>query len=216
MTHVSIERIQTAAGFSAAKEMVNTHHSYIKWADRPSRKCYYRIIADGEFVGVFGLGSAFSKPKAVATFMTTHGIAFNEMANNIVYCLRPHEDKNLGTKILKAIRTDAPLWWRERYGDTMKAMQTFILPPRTGAMYKADNWLSLGVTVGGTVMRSTTVPVHPDNFDNPKIEVRTFRNGQIRHILRTRVPGESKLIFVRLLDAKANQRACKIGSCTPN
>jgi len=69
------------------KDFVNNYHSYIKFADRPSRKLYWALFENNNMVGVFGLGSAFARPKPVMNFMEKHALKFNEVANNIVYCL---------------------------------------------------------------------------------------------------------------------------------
>ena len=101
MTH-SCVRIEHPADRAAARAFVDAHHSYIKWADRPSRKMYWQLFEDDRMVGVFGLGSAFAKPKAVAQFMAEHSIVFNEVGNNIVYALHGHQDRNAGSALLRA------------------------------------------------------------------------------------------------------------------
>jgi len=133
------------------KEFINTYHSYIKFSDRPSRKCYWNLYENGEMVGVFALASVFDKPKSVKNYMLEYNLKSNEIANNIVFCLANQQDKNAGTKLLSLVRKDAILWWYERYGDLLKAFQTFILPPRNGAVYKADNWSEIGLTKGANV-----------------------------------------------------------------
>lgn len=77
-----------------------------------------------------------------------NNLKFNEIANNIVFCLANQQNKNAGTQLLSLVRKDAIKWWFEKYGDILKAFQTFILPPRTGAIYKADNWQLIGETIG--------------------------------------------------------------------
>jgi hypothetical protein len=123
-------------------------------------------------------------------------ITFNEVGNNIVYCLAGHTDKNAGSKLLKCCRLDAEKWWRERYGDRLKAFQTFILPPLTGAVYKADNWQQLGSTTGGKTMTMRTL-YGSDIEENPKAERRVFKNGEVKHLLREFRDTKPKLIFMR-------------------
>lgn len=183
------------------ERFVNDHHSYIAWADRPSRKLYWRLFDGEKAVGVFGLGSAFARPKAIAEWMDAHGVAFNELGNNIVYCLHS-APKNAGSQFLKLIRRDAVLWWRERYGDELKAMQTFILPPRNGATYLADNWQMIGMTSGHSQSCRT---IYGDE-EVEGAETRTFKNGETKRLLREYVDTDRKLIFVRTLD---KIRPCK-------
>src|SRR5690606_27305993 len=119
-----------------------------QWSDRPSRKLYYMLYENGELIGIFGLGSAFHQPKVVSTFMNKYDIKFNELANNIVYAIKPGSNKNIASSFLKLCREQSILDWKERYGDQLKAFQTFVLPPRNGTLYKADNWHLIGQTAG--------------------------------------------------------------------
>src|SRR5690606_31238118 len=126
-------------------------------------------------------------PKPIAEYMRENGIAFNEMANNTVFCLHGHKSKNAGSKLLSMVRKDEVMWWNERYGDSLKAFQTFILPPRTGAVYKADNWLKLGATTGGKTLKTRTIPraeyeANPEKY--PNVEKRTFKGGEVRYPVR--------------------------------
>jgi len=191
-----IQRATTTALRTQARNFVNAHHSYIKWADRPSRKLYWLLYEQGNLVGVFGLGSAFARPKPVATYMLEQKLQFNEVANNIVYALFGCKDKNAGTRFLRLLRRDGCLWWHERYGDNLKAFQTFILPPRTGALYKADNWKQLGQTTGGKSLTVKTL-YGAEREKHPEAEVRTFKSGEIKYLLRTFRDTEPKLIFMR-------------------
>jgi hypothetical protein len=43
--------------------------------------------------------------------------------------------------------------YEERYKDELVGLVTFVEPPRTGALYKADNWQYLGETQGVHVSR---------------------------------------------------------------
>jgi hypothetical protein len=193
----TIQRATTTVLRRAAKDFVNTNHSYIRWADRPSRKLYWLLYEDEALVGVFGLGSAFARPKPVAEYMKANQLSFNEVANNIVYCLNGCKDRNARSRFLGLLRRDAVRWWHERYGDTLRGFQTFILPPRTGALYKADNWVQLGSTTGGKTQVMRTL-YGEDRLKYPQAEVRTFRSGEVKYLLREFRDTEPKLIFMRL------------------
>ena len=197
MEHV-IKRAVCPDSRKRIKSFIDTHHSYIKFADRPSRKLYWELYEDDFLVGAFGLASAFARPKTITSFMKQHTISFNELGNNIVFCLFGQNDKNAGTKFLKLLRHDAKLWWFERYGDVLKAIQTFILPPRTGAVYKADNWTQLGATTGGITQTVRTL-YGEEAQKNPKAERRVFKSGEIKYLLREYQTTEPKLIFMRIL-----------------
>ena len=180
------------------KKFINDNHSYIKYADRPSRKLYWLLYEDDILVGVFGLGSAFSKPKDVNTYMTLHDIDFNEMANNIVFCLFGNKDKNAGSRFLSLLRKDAKSVWKTKYGNTLKAIQTFVLPPRTGSVYKADNWVLIGKTSGNTQI-TKTIPFSDIDKYNKVIVYHNKRTNEIRYFIKCFTNTEIKLIFTILV-----------------
>jgi len=194
----SIERITSRTGFRRAEQFVNENHSYIDWADRPSRKMYWLLYEDDCLVGVFGLGSAFARPKPMADFMSEHDISFNELGNNIVFCMSGQEDRNAGTKFLGLVRRDAKEWWQERYGDTLRAIQTFILPPRNGAVYRADNWQLIGETSGKSQAVRTLTKEEAEGYTG-SIERREFKSGEVKFLVRSFVETPKKLMFVRMI-----------------
>lgn len=194
MTH-TIERITTSHQRALATQFVNTNHSYIRWADRPSRKLYWMLYEANLMVGVFGLGSAYTFPKTVKAYMVEKSLAFNQVANNIVYCLTGCKDRNSGSRFLSLCRKDAVRWWKERYGDDLLAFQTFILPPRTGAVYKADNWIQLGTTSGGKSLVTRTLSAKDKD---EATQVKVFKSGEVRYLQRTFVESKPKLIFMRI------------------
>lgn len=204
---LTVTRAEDATHLFAAASFVDRHHSYIRWADRPSRKLYWSVWDGDRRVGVWGLGSAFNQPKAVATFMERHGIPFNGLANNIVFALAD-AGKNGGTEALAMLRRDAIRWWHERYGDDLMAFQTFILPPRTGAMYRADNWQHVGTTTGDGMETQTLAagePV-PDGW--------SLRLYGGKRFARRHVPVEKKDIYMRLV-SKKERRQAMAGAMTP-
>ena len=194
-----ITRCTTSEMWAGGKKFVNENHSYIKWSDRPSRKLYWLLYENNKLCGVFGLGSAYSNIKVVKDWMLNKQIKFNELANNIVYCLSKTNNKNSGTIFLSLCRKDAIKWWFEKYKDKLKAFQTFILPPRTGALYKADNWVLLGRTSGGITQTTKTIQFkNLDVYPKSKIQKKIFKSGEIKYLLRDFKTSEPKLIFVKL------------------
>jgi len=61
--------------------------------------------------------------------------------------------KNFGTQILSLARKRIKQDYRIRYRDSLTGLITFVERPRTGAMYKADNWTYIGETIGVEVKR---------------------------------------------------------------
>lgn len=203
---VTITRAEDPDHWFAAAAFVDKHHSYVQWTDRPSRKLYWSIWQRGERVGVFGLGSAYSKPAAVAALMARHSIAFNGLANNFVFAMSPQATRNTGTLALALIRRDAVRWWSERYGDELCAFQTFIEPPRTGALYRADNWIQIGVTSGDSAKTMTLAPGEsvPDGWSYREP---VFADGSVRRYAEIRVTTTKKLILARVVSGRERRRA---------
>ena len=133
-------------------------------------------------------------------YMKKHQLTFNQIGNNSLYCLHGHNDRNAGTRFLALCRRDAKQWWLQRYGDDLRAMQTFILPGenRTGTVYKADNWTRIGTTTGGTSLTTRTL-YGPDRDAHPEAEIRTFSSGEVKYLLREYIITEPKFIYMRLL-----------------
>ena len=50
--------------------------------------------------------------------------------------------------VLKELRKQAPIEWKNRFGDELKYLVTFVGGNNNGAVYKADNWELIGETAG--------------------------------------------------------------------
>lgn len=232
----SLTRITTPEQRKLAQQFVNSKHSYIDWAPRPSRLLYWLLHEEGgkypwgQIVGVFGLGTMFNAPKTVADYMKTHDIGFNQVGNNIVYCLHGHQGKTAASQCLKLIRDDSVKWWHERYGDVLKAFQTFILPLedgyRAGTLYKADNWDMVGMTSGSSFKTEQLKKKHegatldwlPQEEEQvlgwaSETIVSDGKGGQsVLRINRTITEVPKKMIYMRLISPKEHRRALNIRS----
>jgi hypothetical protein len=133
-------------------KFVIANHGYVASAKTVGRCMKYMIYNHGEFVGTFWLGSGFKPtPKAllrhVGMSQSQFDQVFNEYADNKRFCIIPGV-ANLGSQILKQIRKTARCDWKNRYGNDLQGIVTTIGAGRTGAVYKADNWLQIGETSG--------------------------------------------------------------------
>jgi hypothetical protein len=54
---------------------------------------------------------------------------------------------------LKLLRTQGADRWESKYGDILVLIETFIKPPWDGGVYKADNWLYVGMTKGSSISK---------------------------------------------------------------
>ena len=120
------------------------------------RSLNYIIWVNGEVAGII---SGNSPPYNYKIFEKFFGITDDtredmtkQFLNNNAYRVIKKE-KNLGTKILKLFRNTIKKDYIKRYGDNLLGLVTFVERPRTGAIYKADNWISLGETQGISVTR---------------------------------------------------------------
>jgi hypothetical protein len=114
------------------------------------RQLNYFITKDGKVVGIIGVNSPPLNYKKFREFFKTDNEKL--FVNNNVFRIVETE-KNLGTKVLKIFRNRIKKDYKERYGDELIGIITFVEPPRTGAMYKADNWIYLGETQGKKCFR---------------------------------------------------------------
>lgn len=116
----------------------------------PARSLCYLIFRDGVCIGIVGINSPPRNYKIFKEYF--NGADEKNFVNNNVYRLILNE-KNLGTKVLREFRKVIKKDYEEKYGDTLLGIITFVEPPRTGAMYKADNWQFLGETQGKRMTR---------------------------------------------------------------
>ena len=90
---------------------------------------------------------------------------FNSFANNWRYCLTK-SIPNLGSQVLKQLRIVAGDAWKEKYGDDLNYLITFVGGGNNGAVYKADNWKMVGKTAG--LPEHNMVSMKWDNNDKLK------------------------------------------------
>jgi hypothetical protein len=135
-----------------ANKIVMEFHSYVKSARTVGRCIKYLIEYDSEIVGTFWLGSGFKPtPKSILTHMKMSqkefDLIFNEVADNKRFCMKK-SIPNLGSQILKKIRSRAKSDWLSIYGNNLQAIVTTIGNEKKGSVYLSDNWLKIGETAG--------------------------------------------------------------------
>jgi hypothetical protein len=135
-----------------ANKIVVDFHSYVASPKTVGRVIKYLIRLDGELVGTFWLGSGFKPtPKAILRHLGKSQSEFDAMFNSIADNKRFVLIKsipNLGTQVLKQVRSRAKRDWLEIYGDDLLGIVTTIGAGKTGAVYAADNWKKIGETSG--------------------------------------------------------------------
>ena len=133
-----------------ARDIIENYHSYVPTYRSVGRRIDYLIILDNNIVGVIGIGSSTYPPcKDVLRYLGINKDGykdmFNSIGNNWRYCLSVKE-KNLGTMVLSRFRKLVKKDWKDKYGDDLKYIITFVGGGHDGAMYKADNLEQIGFT----------------------------------------------------------------------
>ena len=126
----------------------------------------YLVYKDREVVAIIG---GASPPKNYKIFQNYMQCDEKYFVNNNVFRIVKTE-RNLGTQILKLFRNQIKKDYYDKYGDTLKGIVTFVEKPRSGSLYKADNWELLGETQGKRMRRD------PDTWEKVWVQ------GEIKHI----------------------------------
>ncbi len=149
---IEIRIAETKEDKKIADEMVIQHHSYVSSARTVGRCMKYIITYNGKDIGTFWVGSGFKPtPKSILNHFgmsqSEYDNIFNEVADNKRFCM-VERIPNIGSQILKVIRTRVKTDWKNRYGNNLRAIVTTIGADKTGAVYLADNWKKIGETAG--------------------------------------------------------------------
>lgn len=151
--------------FLYLKPVKKSNKLYVKWFIQHypnskgivGRQLNFLIYSYGKPIGIIGFASPpLNYKKFHDYFNLNNNINPSENAkkflnNNVFRIIYPQ--KNLGTQILKLARKTVYKLYYEKYGNKLIGLVTFVEPPRTGAVYKADNWDYLGMTKGIEVKR---------------------------------------------------------------
>ena len=149
---IKLKLIATDSDRELAKTIVENHHSYVPTFKSVGRRIDWLIEIDNEVVGMIGIGSSTYPPckdilQRLGRTKSEYREIFNNIANNWRFCMSK-KIPNVGTRVLKALRQQAPIEWKKKYGDDLKYLITFVGGGRDGAVYKADNWEVIGNTAG--------------------------------------------------------------------
>lgn len=149
---VSLRLVETDEDAALARSIVENNHSYVPSYKSVGRRIDWLIEVDGEVKGMIGIGSSTYPPckdilEKLGMSKLEYKEIFNNIANNWRFCM-VEKIPNVGTMVLKRLRKTAPTAWKEKYGDDLKYLITFVGGGHDGAVYKADNWEVIGKTAG--------------------------------------------------------------------
>lgn len=154
------------------RNTIDTYHSYVKYKDSPTRNIRWLVYESvtGNLVGAVGLSSATiavaKRDEWVGWDNITKMRNLGKLANNSRFCLiqKNFTIKNVGSLTLKQLRIQGAIRWKERYNEPLVLLETFVQPSRNddyngrstrnGAIYLADNWINVGMTVGASIQKT--------------------------------------------------------------
>lgn len=147
------------------KQVAKSNRLFVKWFIEHypkskgivGRTLNFLIYSYGKPIGIIGFASPplnYKKFNIYFKLDETNKSSENAklFLNNNVFRII-HTEKNLATKVLKMARKIVFDIYKEKYNQELLGLVTFVEPPRTGALYKADNWDYLGETEGIEVKR---------------------------------------------------------------
>jgi hypothetical protein len=162
---IELVQVITQEQKSLVKSIIETHHSYVPTNSSVGRRIDWLIYQDTdtlpECIGMIGLGSSvYPPPKDILNYLKVtkqeYKLIFNQISNNWRFCFSKSV-KNAGTQTLKQLRQKAPSAWKQKYGDDLKHIITFVGAGKNGAVYLADNWSRIGETSGLPAHKSSSM-----------------------------------------------------------
>ena len=190
---IKLEQVYSGGQRKVVRYLIENYHSYVPSSKSVGRRIDLLIYDDDTFplhaVGMIGIGSSvYPPPKAMLEFMglskSEYKDVFNSVANNWRFCMKK-SIKNGGTQILKQVRQLASNAWKEKYGDDLNYLITFVGGGNTGAVYKADNWSMVGETAG--------LPKHK------MVSMKWNTNDELKEKFVKPTGEDKKLIFMKKL-----------------
>jgi len=163
---LSIELVTSKSQKQEVKTIIETYHSYVASAASVGRRIDWLIYVTEEgllpeCIGMIGLGSSVYPPpkdllNRVGLSKEEYRKVFNTFANNWRFCFKKRIP-NAGSQVLKLVRNSCQQVWKEKYGDDLEHLLTFVAGGNNGAVYKADNWEVIGETAGLPAHKSTSM-----------------------------------------------------------
>lgn len=152
---LKIKLIENSRETSRYKEIRNLH--YVDNHGCIGKQIHYLIFENGDIpfeepIGIISGASAVwaCKPRDDFFGITKDNRIeiIDKIINNTVFRLEKHE-KNLASRILSMFRKQVKRDWKKKYNSEIIGFETFVYGEnRTGGIYKADNWIYVGVTKG--------------------------------------------------------------------
>lgn len=154
------------------RDTIDNYHSYVTYKDSPTRNIRYLVYESksGNLIGSIGLSSASiavaCRDSYIGWDKKLKMCHLNKLANNSRFCMIQQNVtiKNSASMTLKKLRQVGSIDWKNKYGDDLILLETFVQPDRdeiynnsdkrNGSVYKSDNWIEVGLTSGSSIRKS--------------------------------------------------------------
>jgi len=202
------------------RHTIDTEHSYMKYKDTCNRRINWNVYErkSGNLVGAVGVNSAIlclsCRDKWIGWTQAQRKARLNNIANNYRFALISKNAtlSSLGSQLLKSLRYAAPPAWQQRYDNELVLLETLVKPPWTGTVYKADNWISVGMTKGVSFSKAPVLLWQKEKSArgdlaraNPKEAIARYAVGRTHYAVSK---SEPKLVFIRPLRPDWRARLC--------
>ena len=220
---VFFEECQSPESNKIFRTTIDEHHQYVKYTDVPQRRINYNVYEtkSGNLIGAVGLSSAvlaisprdnwigWNKEERLANL--------NHVANNYRFAII-RENLTIdcaGSRALKLLRMQGAARWKDKYGDDLILLETYVKPPWTGTVYLADNWTHVGMTKGFSIKKAPLKLWQKE--DSPRGKLARENPGEAIRLYASKKSGEHynveksepKHIFTRPLVRKWRARLIK-------
>ena len=214
---IFLQECVTASQTRIFRTIIDKYHSYVKYKDVPQRRINYLIYrtSDGKPIGAIGISSCVlaigARDKWIGWDKDMRLKNSNGVANNYRFCLVPNNGiDNVGTMALKLLRVEGAKRWKQKYGDELVMLETFVQPEiegsdnkRNGAVYLADNWVEVGETLGNSIKKAPVLLWQREDSTrgelartNPEEAIKRYAVGREHYVI---TDSPIKKVFVKPL-----------------
>lgn len=125
------------------------------------RNICYAVVHEGVYYGAIVGGSSTlhlaGRDEFFELVPANKKEKLRQIVNNIFYHVEKKNGsyplRNFTQAVLRQFRYKVSLDWKTKYGDEVAGFETLIELPRTGDIYRRDDWVLVGQTVGFTCKR---------------------------------------------------------------
>jgi hypothetical protein len=158
---LELRLVKTSSQKELTNQIIKNNHSYVPTTKSVGRRIDYLIYdvrdievfpPDEECIGMIGVGSSTYPPckdilARLSISKKDYKDIFNNFANNWRFCL-VKKIPNVASQIISRLCKVAKKDWKEKYGDDLKYMITYVGGKNEGTSYKAAGWEFVGYTSG--------------------------------------------------------------------